>query len=60
MALHKITKGLDLPMKGGPTQVIRETRRPTRVAVMADDFPGLRRIADAIEERADETLHATR
>jgi len=42
MALHKITKGLDLPMKGGPTQVIRETRRPTRVAVMADDFPGLR------------------
>jgi len=28
--------------------------------IPADDFPGLRRIADAIEERADETLHATR
>ncbi|MCA9561492.1 MAG: Na(+)-translocating NADH-quinone reductase subunit A [Myxococcales bacterium] len=42
MSLHKITKGLDLPIEGAPIQVIRETRIPTRVAVMADDFPGLR------------------
>ncbi len=42
MSLHKITKGLDLPVEGDPIQVIRETRNPTRVAVMADDFPGLR------------------
>ena len=42
MSLHKITKGLDLPISGEPIQVIRESRQPTRVAVMADDFPGLR------------------
>ncbi|MCP4036262.1 MAG: Na(+)-translocating NADH-quinone reductase subunit A [bacterium] len=42
MSLHKITKGLDLPIKGEPIQVIRETKQPTRVAVVADDFPGLR------------------
>lgn len=42
MSLHKITKGLDLPIEGSPTQVIRETKIPTRVAIMADDFPGLR------------------
>ncbi len=42
MSLHKITKGLDLPIEGAPLQVIRESKNPTRVAVMADDFPGLR------------------
>ena len=42
MSLHKITKGLDLPIAGEPIQVLRESRQPTRVAVMADDFPGLR------------------
>ncbi len=42
MSLHKITKGLDLPISGEPIQVIRESRQPTRVAIMADDFPGLR------------------
>lgn len=42
MPIHKITKGLDLPISGEPIQVIREKRQPTRVAIMADDFPGLR------------------
>jgi len=42
MSIHKITRGLDLPIEGAPKQIIRETRIPTRVAVMADDFPGLR------------------
>jgi Na+-transporting NADH:ubiquinone oxidoreductase subunit A len=42
MALHKISKGLDLPISGAPIQIIRENRQPTRVALMADDFPGLR------------------
>jgi Na+-transporting NADH:ubiquinone oxidoreductase subunit A len=42
MAIHKITKGLDLPISGEPIQVIRESRQGTRVAIMADDFPGLR------------------
>jgi Na+-transporting NADH:ubiquinone oxidoreductase subunit A len=42
MALHKIEKGLDLPIEGAPVQVIRGERNPMRVAVMADDFPGLK------------------
>jgi Na+-transporting NADH:ubiquinone oxidoreductase subunit A len=42
MALHKITKGLDLPISGEPLQIIRGDVKTTRVAVMADDFPGLK------------------
>jgi Na+-transporting NADH:ubiquinone oxidoreductase subunit A len=42
MALHKITKGLDLPIAGTPIQVVRDEVSPTRVAVMADDFPGMK------------------
>jgi Na+-transporting NADH:ubiquinone oxidoreductase subunit A len=42
MSFHKITKGLDLPISGEPIQIIRESRMPTRVAVIADDFPGMR------------------
>ena len=42
MSLHKITKGLDLPISGDPIQIVREVRQPTRVAIMADDFPGMR------------------
>jgi len=42
MALHTIQKGLDLPIAGAALQVIRGTRVPDRVAVMADDFPGMK------------------
>jgi Na+-transporting NADH:ubiquinone oxidoreductase subunit A len=42
MVLHKIEKGLDLPIPGKPLQVIRGTSLCTRVAVMADDFPGMK------------------
>ena len=42
MAIHKITKGLDIPISGRPLQVIREQVRATRVAVVADDFPGMK------------------
>lgn len=42
MALHKIEKGLDLPIPGKPIQVIRGTSPCTRVAVLADDFPGMK------------------
>lgn len=42
MALHKIEKGLDLPISGKPLQVIRGKSHCTRVAVMADDFPGMK------------------
>lgn len=42
MALHTIRKGLDLPIEGAPLQVLRGARGTSRVAVMADDFPGMR------------------
>jgi Na+-transporting NADH:ubiquinone oxidoreductase subunit A len=42
MALHKIKKGLDLPIPGKPIQVVRATSPCTKVAVMADDFPGMK------------------
>jgi Na+-transporting NADH:ubiquinone oxidoreductase subunit A len=42
MALHTIQKGLDLPIAGAPIQIVREQVHPTRVAIMADDFPGIK------------------
>jgi len=44
MALHKLTKGLDLPISGTPVQTLCEENRRTctRVAVMADDFVGMK------------------
>ncbi len=42
MALHKFQKGLDLPLPGKPTQVVRGTSPCTRVAILADDFPGMK------------------
>ena len=42
MALHRIKKGLDLPIEGRPIQVVRDRIHPTRVAVMADDFPSMK------------------
>jgi len=42
MAFHKIEKGLDLPISGKPLQVVRGTSPCSHVAVMADDFPGMK------------------
>jgi len=42
MAAHRIKKGLDLPISGAPMQIIRGRESVTHVAVMADDFPGLK------------------
>ena len=42
MALHKFDKGLDLPLPGKPTQVVRGKSPCTRVALMADDYPGMK------------------
>jgi Na+-transporting NADH:ubiquinone oxidoreductase subunit A len=42
MSLHRIKKGLDLPIAGAPEQSVQEGRRVTRVGVMADDFPGMK------------------
>jgi len=42
MALHKIEKGLDLPIPGKPLQVVRGSTACTQIAVVADDFPGMK------------------
>ena len=42
MALHRIKRGLDLPITGEPQQEIRPGKPLTRVAVLADDVIGLR------------------
>lgn len=42
MALHRITKGLDLPLAGAPTQVIASAASSARVALVAADHVGLK------------------
>ncbi len=42
MALHQIQKGLDLPISGDPEQQIHDGRQVSHVAVMADDFVGMK------------------
>lgn len=40
--IHKVTRGLDLPIAGAPDRGVDRTRTVSRVAVVADDFVGLR------------------
>lgn len=42
MAIHSIKRGLDLPIAGLPRQEISDARRPSRVAVVATDFHGMK------------------
>jgi Na+-transporting NADH:ubiquinone oxidoreductase subunit A len=42
VGLHRAKKGLDLPISGRPEQAIHEAPHITRVALIGDDFPGLR------------------
>ena len=42
MGLHKIRKGLNLPILGDPEQRIDSAAQPARVAVVADDYVGMR------------------
>lgn len=42
MGLYQSKKGLDLPLAGFPEQSLGEPKSVTRVAVMADDFPGMK------------------
>jgi Na+-transporting NADH:ubiquinone oxidoreductase subunit A len=39
---HRINKGLDLPIEGAPVQTITAGPGIARVALIADDFPGLK------------------
>jgi Na+-transporting NADH:ubiquinone oxidoreductase subunit A len=42
LAIHRIRKGLDLPISGAPEQTIHDGPEITRVAVLGDDTPGVR------------------
>ena len=42
MSRHVIHKGLDLPILGDPQQRIEDARPPKRVALLADDYIGMR------------------
>ena len=42
MGLTKIKKGLTLPITGDPEQVISESNIPKRVAVLGDDYVGMK------------------
>lgn len=42
MAVHRVKRGLGLPITGEPEQVIDRHHTPSRVALLADDYVGLR------------------
>lgn len=42
MAIHRIKKGLDLPINGAPQQKVLSAPKITRVALIADDHPGMK------------------
>ena len=42
MGLHKIKEGLNLPIAGEPEQRIHQAAQPTRVALLADDYVGMK------------------
>lgn len=42
MGLHKTKRGLDLPISGSPEQAIAGRKQISQVAVLADDFPGMK------------------
>ena len=42
MALHRITKGLDIPLAGEPATGVDDARRPEFVALVAADYVGMK------------------
>ncbi|WP_052556185.1 Na(+)-translocating NADH-quinone reductase subunit A [Enhygromyxa salina] len=42
MAVHTIKKGLDLPINGAPEQKVAAAPKPTHVAILAADYPGMK------------------
>jgi len=42
MALHRIKKGLDLPISGAPEQVVEDAPAVDRVGLIASDFVGMK------------------
>ncbi len=39
---HRIDRGLDLPIAGAPEPLIEPARSATQIALLADDYPGLK------------------
>ncbi len=44
--IHRIRRGLDLPIAGSPEQVVHPVDPPKRVALVAADYPGLRAVLE--------------
>jgi len=42
LAVHRLKRGLDLPLAGDPAQVVHAARPVTRVALLGEDSPGLK------------------
>ena len=42
MGVHRIRKGLDLPIQGRPVQAIDRAQVPGRIALLAEDFVGMK------------------
>lgn len=42
MSRHRISKGLDLPIAGEPNQTVEQAAQPRHVALMADDYVGMK------------------
>jgi len=40
--LHRTRRGLDLPVAGAPAQEVSDGNRVARVAILAEDYPGIR------------------
>ncbi len=42
MAVHRVRKGLDVPVRGEPEQIIEPAPAPSHVALLADDYVGMK------------------
>ena len=42
MIVHRLKRGLDLPLAGEPEQVVHPARAVSRVALLGNDYPGLK------------------
>jgi Na+-transporting NADH:ubiquinone oxidoreductase subunit A len=42
MALHRFKRGLDLPLRGEPSEAVDDAPLPSHVALLADDYPGMK------------------
>ena len=54
--LHKIKKGLDLPISGSPTQQIHDGVAVTQVAILGEEYVGMRptmhvQVGDSVKKR---------